>query len=190
MPRKLGGHVQRAHLADALRQEFEGTLAARIERYLQADHHPIVAGTSFAPASAECIELFRDGHFFGCISLCQAVGEALVRHMCQRNSCRAAGGFEENVRTLRKRRFIDDTFEDLCSRLWQQRHDYHHLNPRVATDLAELEVAALEKIRTLAGLEAWVFEYTIHDGKLRPARPQYWSQLNPGELEVFLRLSP
>jgi hypothetical protein len=182
MPKSPDESLQRAHLADALRQEFDGTLAARVERYLQASHHRIVPDTSFASASAECIKLFRDGHFYGCISLSQAVGEALIRHMCQSNSWRPANNFEENVRTLRQRAFIDDAFSDLCTRLWQQRRDYHHLNPTVATDLSELETTALEKISVLANLQAWTFEYTIHDGKLRPARPQYWRQLDPGKL--------
>jgi len=115
--------TRREHLADTLRQEFDGTLNARIDRYLRAEHHPIVANTSFAAASSECVELFRDGHFYGAISLAQAVGEALVRHMCTSHSFRPAGDFEENVRLLRQRQFIDDSFLDLCHHLWQTRHD-------------------------------------------------------------------
>lgn len=182
--------VRRAHLADALRQEFDGTLDARIDRYLRASHHPIVANTSFAAASSECVELFRDGHFYGAISLSQAVGEALVRYMCQSHSFRPAGDFEENVRRLHQRSFIDESFREVSSRLWEKRHDYHHLNPSVATELSELEAIALEKIRTLAEMESWVFEYTVHDGKLDPKHPQYWRSMKPGELQVFLRLSP
>jgi hypothetical protein len=95
--------VRRAQLSDGLRQQFEITLPARVERHLQASHHPIVSDSTFAAASAECVDLFRDGHFYGCISLCQAVGEALVRHMCVCDFDRAAGAFEKNVRALRKR---------------------------------------------------------------------------------------
>jgi len=183
-------HARRAGLADALRQEFEATLNARIDRYLEARHHPVVPNTTFAAASSECVDLFRDGHFYGCISLCQAVGEALVRHMCNCNSWRPAADFEENVRTLRERGLISADFQSLCDRLWQKRHDYHHLNPNVAIERAELEALGLERIRTLAEMEKWVFEYTVHEGKLRPKRNQYWTQLEGGKLEVFLRLSP
>jgi hypothetical protein len=182
--------ARRVHLADALRQEFDGTLNARVDRYLRAEHHPIIANTSFAAASSECVELFRDAHFYGAISLSQAVGEALVRHMCVSHSFRPTGDFEENVRLLRQRRFIDDPFRKLCSRLWEKRHDYHHLNPSIATQLSRLEAIALEKVRTLGEMERWVFDYTVHEGKLNPRRPQYWRSVEPGKLEVFLRLSP
>jgi hypothetical protein len=182
--------ARRAALADALRQEFDATLDVRVERFLRAEHHPIVSNTPFAVASSECVDLFRDGHFYGCISLCQAVGEALVRHMCDCNSCRPASEFEKNVTALRRRGFIDEEFEQLSDRLWQKRHDYHHLNPSVATDREELEELALAKIRTLAAIERWTFEYSIHEGKLHPKRPQYWRKLDGGKLEVFLRLSP
>jgi hypothetical protein len=110
--------------------------------------------------------------------------------MCVSYSFRPTGDFEGNVRLLHQRRFIDDSFRELCCRLWEKRHDYHHLNPNVATQPSELEPIALEKVRTLAEMESWVFEYTVHQGKLSPMRPQYWRSIEPGKLEVFLRLSP
>ena len=39
------------------------------------------------------------------------MGEALVRHMCRSNQWKPAENFEENVRTLKQRDFIDDAIE-------------------------------------------------------------------------------
>ena len=182
--------ARRAQLSDALKQEFEATLDQRIDRYLRAEHHPLVSNTTFTGASSECVDLFRDGHFYGCISLCQAVGEALLRFMCQSNSWRPAGDFEENLRSLSRRGFIDSTFQERAERLWDRRHDYHHLNPAIVTERAELEEVAFSKIRSLAEMESWVFAYTLHQGAVRPERPQYWPKTEDGKLEVFLRFSP
>ena len=63
--------------------------------------------------------------------------------MCEANSWSPAKDYEENLRTLRRRRFADTTFEENAKRLWARRDDYHHLNPTVATELTELENIAL-----------------------------------------------
>ena len=129
---------ERRRLIAELLNSSQASADERIDRYLRAQHHGIVADTPFARASSECIELFRDGHFYGAISLCQAVGEALVRHMCQSNGCRASKSFEQNVAMLQRRHINGDIALEL-GLLWKQRNDYHHLNPTVATDLATLE---------------------------------------------------
>src|SRR5262249_55985931 len=143
----------------------------------------------FAPASAECIELFRDGLFYGAISLSQAVGEALVCHMCRSNQWKPAENFEENVRKLRERNFIDTTVEAELLRLWEKRDDYHHLNPTVARDLATLEDLALTKARALGEVEQFVFAWTPSEvpGAIMLLRPQYWPDKKDGRVNVFLR---
>ena len=182
--------ARRAQLANALKQEFETKLDERIDRFLRAEHHPLVSNTRFAGASSECIDLFRDGHFYGCISLCQGVGEALLRFMCESNSWRPARDFDENLQILGRRGFVDPTFEENAQRLWERRHDYHHLNPSVASELTELEEIAFSKIRALAEMESWVFAYSVHQGNVRRDRPQYWPRTEDGKLDVFLRFSP
>jgi hypothetical protein len=156
---------------------------------LAARHHGVVADTPFAPVSAECIDLFRDGHFYGAISLSQAVGEALVRHMCRSNQWKPAENFEENVRKLKQRHFIDDAIESDLLRLWEKRDDYHHLNPTVARDRATLEELALTKIRALGEVERFVFEWAPSEtpGAIRLLRPQYWPDRKDGRVNVFLR---
>ena len=72
-------------LEDSLRQEFEQTIKSRIQRYLSVKPYGIIPNTKFAVASSECSLLFRDGHFYGCIALSQAVSEALVKYICEKN---------------------------------------------------------------------------------------------------------
>jgi hypothetical protein len=99
-PESVEQQVERHRLIKEFEAGCQAFASERVDRYLRAQHHGIVADTPFAPASAECIDLFRDGHFYGAISLSQAVGEALVRHMCRSNQWKPAENFEENVRTL------------------------------------------------------------------------------------------
>ena len=182
--------VRRAVIYNGLRQRDTAEIDVRVERYFRAEHHPIVPNSWFAPASSECIGLFSDGYFYGCISQCQAVGEALIRFMCQCNKFRPESDFEENVRLLKQRKFIDDKFENLCSCLWKGRHDYHHMNRGVETDKQRLEQMALTKIRTLAELEKWVFQYSDTHGCITPKWPKYWPESKDGKYQVYLRLSP
>jgi hypothetical protein len=182
--------AHRAAIYNALRQRDTAEIDVRVERYLRAEYHPIVANSWFAAASSECIGLFSDGYFYGCISQCQAVGEALIRFMCQCNKFHPKSDFEENVRLLKQRAFIDDEFENLCSCLWEYRHDYHHMNKGIETDRQRLEQIALTKIRTLAELEKWVFQYSDTHGGVTPKWPKYWQGPKDGKYQVYLRLSP
>lgn len=181
--------VERHRLINEFTAHCQALAGERVDRYLRAQHHGIVADTPFAPASAECIELFRDGHFYGAISLSQAVGEALVRHMCQSNRWRPAENFEENVGKLRRRNFIDDAIEAALLRLWEKRDDYHHLNSTVARDRATLEDLALTKIRAVGEIERFVFAWSPSDtpGVIKLLRPQYWPDRKENRVGVFLR---
>jgi len=184
--------VEKDRLINELVETCRVFAPERIGRYLRARHHGIVADTPFAPASAECSELFRDGHFYGAISLSQAVGDALVRHMCRSNQWKPAENFEENVRKLRERNFIDDAVASDLLQLWEKRDDYHHLNPTVARDRATLEELALTKIRALGELERFVFGWTPSEtpGAIKLLRPQYWPDKKDGRVSVFLRNPP
>lgn len=97
--------VRQKQVEDSIKQEVEQGLADRAVRYLQAKPHAMLPDTHFSAVSAECILLLRDGHFYGCIALTQAVAEALARFLCQkklletcqriRRKCREA--FREGV---------------------------------------------------------------------------------------------
>ncbi|MDP2930666.1 MAG: hypothetical protein Q8N56_03625 [bacterium] len=179
--------IQQKQTEDSIRQEFEQTLSERVIRYLAVKPHGIIPNTKFAPASSECSLLFRDGHFYGCIALVQAVAEALMRLLCQTNKI-PLGEFENNLKQLFEAEVITDGIRKSFLKIWERRNDYHHLNPTVETDRQELEKIAKEKASLLVEAEKEIFSFVPStDGKLIPKEPKYWEGCNN---QVFLRLEP
>lgn len=181
--------IQQKQVEESIRQEFEGTLPERVTRYLQVKPHPITPNTHFAAVSAQCSLLFRDGHFYGCIALTQAVAEALVKFLCRKNSWKPAKEFEANIERLSVRNVISDELKESFLMIWENRDDYHHLNPSIETDRRKLEELAREKARLLAGIESEIFHFAVVNGELVPKHPKYWD-ISGKQANVFLRLEP
>lgn len=174
---------------ETIRSEFEITFSQRVHRYLEIGHHGVIANprdTKFAPVSSECINLFRDGHFYGCISLTQTVTEALAKFLCTRNNFKPAKDFERNVKKLFRRNFIDENMQSNFLSIWKNRDDYHHLNNSVENEKKKLEAISRSKIKLLAEIEKTIFAYSINNGKIIPKHPKYWDMGND-HMEVFLR---
>ncbi len=170
--------VQRIIVEDGMKQEFAQTLSSRVERYLKVKQPVMVPYTEFAPASAECALLFRDGHYYGCISLSQAVAEALARFLCLRNGWKPKKSFEENVDRLQVRRFISEEIKDKFLKIWQNRDDYHHLNPNIERDREKLETLAYEKVVLLKEIESELFQVSLAHGAIDPKNTKYWVLLD------------
>ena len=181
---------QRIQVEDSLRQELAGNLSDRVDRYLQVKPYWIIPNTHFAAVSAQCALLFRDGYFYACIALSQAVAEALVRFLCQRNSCKPTKDFEKNVEKLGTRKLIGDREKESLLRIWKNRNDYHHLNDTIETDRQELEGLAREKVRSLNEVESEIFSVAVaSDGSIILKKPKYWD-VRSNQVQVFLRLEP
>ncbi len=179
--------IQQKQTEDSMKQEFDQMLSERAIRYLAVKPHGIIPNTKFAAASSECSLLFRDGHFYGCIALVQAVAEALVRFLCQNNKT-PVGEFENNLKQLFENGFITNDIRRFFLKIWERRNDYHHLNPTIETDRQELERIAKEKAKLIAEVEKEIFDFTVSmDGKIVPKEPKYWEGYDD---LVFLRLSP
>ena len=187
--KKINELIQKKMIEESIRQDFEYTFSDRVDRYLEVKPHDIVPYTYFSAASTECSYLFRDGHFYGCIALTQAVAEALVRFMCKINFRRAGKVFGNNVEKLSNRGFISNVVKGHLLEIWTMRDDYHHLNPNVATDRHTLQELAREKTRLLVEVEKEVFRRTIVDGNINPENPKYWN-INRNQAQVFLRIQP
>ena len=182
----IQGAVRRQQVEESLKQECEQALVERVNRYIEISHARIIPNHYFAPPSAECLLSFRDGHFYGCIATVQAVTEALVRFLCEKNFWKPAKEFEKNIKDLNKRGFISERLKDLFLRIWQSRDDYHHLNSTILAQRQELEKLAKEKIGFLAEIEKDIFAFTITDqGAVVPKNPKYW---DGADGQVFLRL--
>ena len=181
---------QRAQTANSIKQEFEQTLSERVERYLQVKPHEIIPNVPFAVPSAECSLLFRDGHFYACIALVQAVIEAIVRYICDIDFGKHGKVFEKNVEKLHTRKFIDDKLEKALLKIWEKRDDYHHLNSSVKSDRDTLEKLAKEKACLLVEIESGIFKFSFgNDGSIIPKYPKYW-KIRGNQAEVFLKLEP
>lgn len=179
--------INRKELEDNLKQEFLATLNERISRYQELDFIKITPNAHFASVSAECILLYRDGHFLACVALCQAVAEAIVRLMCDRSKFSSISeDYEKNVENLQKRK-IEPDCSKLFKEIWKGRNDYHHLNPEIPTERSELQDIAKSKIITLHKIESKVFDFAwTKDGAISPRYSKYWDTKN-GLLNVFLR---
>lgn len=182
--------IKRQQLADSLKQDFIATLDERISRYQELDFIKVTPNAHFASVSAECILLYRDGHFLACIALCQAVAEAIVRLMCERSKFSSiSNDFEINVENLHKRRIKPDCNE-FIKEIWKGRNDYHHLNPNIPIERSKLQDIAKSKIVTLHKIESEVFHFTwTKEGAISPKYPKYWD-IKDGLLNVFLRFEP
>jgi len=184
--------IKRHQLEGSLKEECLSTISDRVSRYLELNFIEIIPNEQpFAPVSAECIRLYRDGYFFACIALCQAVAEALVRFICERSKFGASlsKDFEKNVEKLYERK-IEPDCNQLLKEIWEGRDDYHHLNPKVPTERVELKSIAKSKIISLHKVESEVFEFKWVGGAIKPKYPKYWPEAKDGLISVFLRLEP
>lgn len=178
--------VEKAQIKDTLQQEFQLTLDQRVNRYFEVRPHGIIPSTHFAAVSAESHLLFRDGYYYGTISLVQAVSEALIKFLCQRNGWKPNRDYKNNIKKLKTRGNVTDELVTLFTQIWQRRDDYHHLNPQIEQDRQKLESLAKEKLTFLKRVEEQVFAYTVKEGKLVPKYPKYWDQTQ-NTASVYLR---
>ncbi len=181
---------QRALTTDSIRQEFEQTLPERVERYLQVKPHIIIPNAPFAVPSSECSFLYRDGHFYACIALVQAVAEAIVRYICDIDFRGHSKDFKKNVEKLYKEKSISDKIRESLLKIWEKRNDYHHLNSSVESDRRTLEKLAKEKACLLVEVESEIFKFGFgKDGSIIPKYPKYW-KISGDRAEIFLRFEP
>ncbi len=182
--------IKRHQLQDNLEQDFLASINDRISRYLELGFIQVVPNTHFAPITIECILLYRDGYFFACIALCQAVAEALLRFMCERND-RGSKGFVKFKTNIRKLRELKDKIPfdwiDTLERVWESRNYYHHLNPDVPTQKEKLRGIAKDKIVALLDIESKVFAFEWVDGAIKRTHPEYWLETDSGHLNSYLR---
>ena len=178
--------VEKAQAKDTLKQMFELMLDERIERRLEVKPHGIIPNSHFAAVSAECYSLYQDGHYYGTISLSQAVAEALVKFLCIKSGWKPNKDYEKNLQQLKTRGKITNELVNLFTNVWKNRDDYHHLNPQIEQDRQKLASLAKGKLTDLRDIERELFAYTTNNGKLAPKYRKYWDQTG-NTIPVFLR---
>jgi hypothetical protein len=185
---KINNLIQQKLIEDSIKQEIEQTLSLRAQRYLKVKPHGIVPDTQFAPVSAECTLLFRDGHYYGCITLAQSVAEAIVRFLCQKNCWKPKKDFENNINKLLNRNFISEKLKNKFLKIWENRDDYHHLNTNIEVQRTKLEEISYEKVLLLKEIESEIFKFSCKNGKLIPENEKYWELQKNGTIPIFLKL--
>lgn len=177
-------------LKESIKDELLRTLDERAQRLGKVENLGIVPDGVFGAPSSECLHLFRDGHYYGCISLVQAVAEAIIRHVWQVKLCKkqsAKGNFDSNLKSLHKKGFIDNDLKAKISKIWEGRDSFHHLNPNLEKEMRELEELAAAKLHLLGQVEKCFFEYDIVNGVLKPKHPEYWHIQRNGLSLVYVR---
>jgi len=178
--------VRRAQLRDEMRQTDETTRDARVERRLEINHQGIIGAHHFAAASSECISLYRDGHFIATVMATQAVNEAILKFLKERNGL-CCCKHEDLMETLRQKDVITQSCADASEQIWGSfRNDVHHLNLKVST--IQFPVLSKTNLQSLAVIEGEIFGVDVIEGKLHPRQPRYWDIQNDGTVPVFLRL--
>ena len=173
----------------ALRESDEQTREDRADRYLEVNQQGFIPNFYFAPASAECLFLYRDGHFIATVMTTQAVNEGIIKFVAERNSIDYENITREDLLTtlLSEGIFSKNCFKASTQILKSFRNDVHHMNPNVAKiDFHEL---AKKNIQNLSVIEREIWA-AYHDAEgLVPLQPKYWDTNPDGTATISLRWS-
>ena len=131
--------------------------------------------------------MFVAGSFYGCISLAQAVGEALSKFVAEKNKVRLRKDYGTRVARLREAGVISSACKTAFQSLHgKDRDDYHHLNKNVEQDCRKLEARAEGCLAALHSIESEVFQFERKERAILPRFPQYWPKSGP-HLSVYLK---
>ena len=172
---------------EELRQSDEQTREDRADRYLEVNQQGFIPNQHFAPASAECLFLYRDGYFIATVMTTQAVNEGILKFVAERNSIDYKNIDDLLVTLLDNGIFSKDCFEASKQICKSFRNDVHHMNPKVATiDFQEL---AKKNIHNLSVIEREIWAAYHSENGLVPLQPKYWDENPDGTVTISLRWS-
>ena len=180
--------ARRRMLESHIRQQFEISFPARVDRAVALIQHQIVPHHHFTEASAQCIYLWRDGYFLAVIMMTQAIVEGVCRFVLERNSVTMDAVPPDAVEVMLQRDLITPECGEAICRIWKSfRNDVHHMNPKVAEIQEHFHGLAERNIKDLQTIEREIFGFDIDKGKLRPRQRKYWDVQENGTVPVFLR---
>lgn len=179
--------VRREQIRKDLRSLFEQTLEEQVDRVMTSRVHPIIPAHYFASVSSECAEVYREGRFFSAISLAQSLVDGISKFILKRNNLGSENDFDDRLKKL-TRGLISQESADAMRRIWVHRHEFHHLNPSVPTDLETLRQIASANRDDLSIIEGEIFGFTHVNQAIVPHKPKYWEYDSNGLLKVNLRL--
>ena len=181
--------LTRPLVIEDLRQRDEQTREDRADRYLEVNQQGVIPNHYFAPASAECLFLYRDGHFIATVMTTQAVNEGILKFVAERNRIDYENMTRDDLLTtvLSNGIFSKDCFEASKQIYDSFRNDVHHMNPKVATiNFYEL---AKKNIQNLSVIEREIWAAYHSEEGLVPLQPKYWDKNPDGTATISLRWS-
>ena len=186
---------RRLQLEEDLKSECLGMIDSKIDRYLEIDHQAIIGGHHFAPASSECIKLYRDGYFIGTVMMSHAINEGIIKFVAERNiidrqkADNTTKTTEELIVELQGKNLISENCAISSLVIWKSyRNDIHHMNPSVSN--IPFQELAQRNIKHLSAIENEIFGCEIKNGGLVPHQPKYWDENAEGRIGAWLRLRP
>ena len=186
--------MKRIRIKEDIKAQCQKLIDDKIDRYLEIEHQEVIGYHYFAPASSECIFLYRDGYFIGAVMMSHAINEGIIKFVSERNNIQKnknkgdSKTIEEIINELMERRIISTNCGDASMKIWKSyRNDIHHLNPKVAE--INFKQIAKQNLKHLSVIEKEIFNFTIdNNGVLIPKNPQYWDIQKDGTTSVFLRM--
>lgn len=185
--------IRRFQIKNEIESQCIGSIEEKIDRYLEIEHQGIIGEHYFAPASSECIYLYRDGYFIGTVMMSHAINEGIIKFIAQRNDIKQQETghekktIEELINELQEKGHISANCANASKSIWKShRNDIHHMNPNVTK--IPFKKLAQRNIKHLSTIEKEIFGYDIHNGAIAPHQPKYWDINSNGTTTTFLRL--
>lgn len=185
--------MKRVMVRESIESHCMHDIDERINRYLEIEHQGIIGGHYFAPASSECIYLYRDGYFIGAVMMSHAINEGIIKFVSERNGIQKnkpdsmAKTIKELVCELNKENLISNSCKDASLNIWKSyRNDIHHMNSTVAN--INFKTLAQRNLKHLSTIEKEIFGHKVKNGAIEPTQPKYWDINADGTAPVFLRL--
>lgn len=177
---------ERVYFEKQMREDFDRTFEARLNRMIRVPIGSIGPSHHFAAPILECRRMFIAGHFFGCISLVQAVAEAVARFLLSKNphlSVQDPNEYGTVVNALQRDRanpvITAATFAALGRirgprKGKEDRNIYHHLDENIELDPVKLEARAEQCLVALHEIESDVFGFSVNGGRIVLKNAKYW----------------
>ena len=179
--------LTRPLVIEKLRQSDEQTRKERADRYLEINQQGFISNHYFALASAECLNLYRDGHFIATVMTTQAVNEGILKFVAERNNIQYKD-LCALLKILVSRDIFSPNSFDASKQIYGSfRNDVHHMNPRV--EKIDFQSLAKKNIQNLSVIEREVWAAYHDDGGMVPLQPKYWDKNPDGTVTISLRWS-
>lgn len=185
--------MKRIRVRESIVAHYQSLIDEKIDRYLEIEHQGIIGGHFFAPASTECIYLYRDGYFISTVMMSHAINEGIIKFVAERNGIQknktdgTALTIEDLINELTQKKFISTDCGNASMKIWKSyRNDIHHMNPMVTK--IDFRKLAQQNLKHLSIIEKEIFDFKTNNGAFIPMNSKYWDIQKDGTASVFLRL--